>query len=237
MKWLRTLLDILFPNLCRACRQPSGDALLCPRCTQVLSSRGSLHCPVCNNRIPRAECGLPPLRSVCHPRSPYLLFSLTSYRNPVAQTLIQALKFAGRAEIADILGTLLGQVGHDVIGSCQVLVPIPLSPARLRERGFNQALLIGRAIQLQYPSLVIADAALVRSRHTQRQTDLHSWRERQRNVARCFSVVHPEVISGKTVALVDDVSTSGSTLRAAAEVLKKAGARRIVAVVVATAAH
>lgn len=118
-------------------------------------------------------------------------------------------------------------------GDC--VVPLPLSAERLRFRGYNQSWLIARALVSQSASAAPADAALLlRIRHTAPQLNL-SLAARQRNVAGAFAVdpLHAGRVRQRHVVLVDDVMTSGASLKAAAVVLREAGAHRVTALVFA----
>ncbi len=110
----------------------------------------------------------------------------------------------------------------------EAVVPVPLHRDRRRERGFDQAVLLARAVA-RAQGLVAPHHALVRLRPTPRQTDL-SRRERRRNLRGAFA---PRQRLSGCVWLVDDVTTTGSTLTAAARALRRAGARRVVGVCVA----
>jgi ComF family protein len=112
-----------------------------------------------------------------------------------------------------------------------VLVPVPLAPARRRQRGFNQAELIARGVgaRLGWP---VDPSLLVRVRETPQQIWLPE-AERRTNVEGAFGCPNPDAVDGRRVVLVDDVMTTGSTLRACAEPLKLAGALRVYGLVVA----
>jgi ComF family protein len=112
-----------------------------------------------------------------------------------------------------------------------LLVPVPLSDARRRERGYNQAELIAIALADQ-TGLAVGACALRRIRETRPQVGLTA-DQRRTNVAGAFACSEHDAVMGKFVLLVDDVATTGATLRACAEPLKAAGARRVLGVVVA----
>jgi len=116
---------------------------------------------------------------------------------------------------------------RDVIDECTALVPVPLSPARQRERGFNQSELIAHALASRWRIPVWRDAML-RARETTTQTKLRPT-DRLRNVAGAFDVSHSlsKRIRGAHLVLVDDVVTTAATLNACAETLMQAGARII----------
>lgn len=139
-----------------------------------------------------------------------------------SDALIGALKYGGRLAIAPVLGRLLataasGEPAPDLI------VPMPLSAARLRSRGFNQALEIARALPARIADRV-APNLLERQRDTASQASLPV-DQRGGNVRGAFRCVRP--VSGRTVAIVDDVMTTGATLHEAAVAMKLAGASAV----------
>lgn len=113
-----------------------------------------------------------------------------------------------------------------------LVVPVPLSTRRLRERGFNQSELIARKIA-QALHLTCDNTLLLRTRHTVPQTEMSLRRERLFNVRNAFSCITPERVNGRHVILIDDVFTTGATLSECAKVLQSAGAKKVTALVVA----
>ncbi len=114
------------------------------------------------------------------------------------------------------------------------IIPVPLHAARERERGFNQAALLARALA-QRTNLPLDEWSLVRTTHTTQHRagmDAHARRE---TVAAAFQVIHPRLISGECILLVDDVFTTGATASACAETLKEAGASEVLVLTVARA--
>jgi ComF family protein len=137
---------------------------------------------------------------------------------------VRLLKYHSRFEFVKPLSRLLVEAlrGHG-IESDAVVMPVPLHEKKLRERCFNQSLLMARGVARAF-SLGLDYTTLVRSRPTASQTGLKA-DERRENVRGAFIVIAPERVKGKTVLLVDDVYTTGSTIAECSKVLKKAGAR------------
>ena len=135
---------------------------------------------------------------------------------------IHQLKYGGKTYLAGSLGILLASFATGWLGNIDncLVMPVPLHRKRLRERGFNQSLLLAKVVRrllcwkLDYLSLR-------RTRYTRPQTGLDS-DERSKNVRQAFDLVHPREFSGKIVVLVDDVATTGNTMNECARVLKKA---------------
>ena len=210
---MRKFLARLFGGSCFLCRGAAAD-LLCPPCDADLPRLAEPCCPRCALPSPRGEvCGR------CLSEAPHYdaTVAALAYEFP-ADVLVHALKFRGELALAGLLGGLLAQKisRHDV----DCVVPVPLSGARVRERGYNQSVEIAR--QLGAP----LDLALcVRERDTPAQIDL-PYAERKRNVRGAFRCTRR--LAGERVAVVDDVMTTGATLDEVASVLKQAGAARVV---------
>jgi ComF family protein len=106
-----------------------------------------------------------------------------------------------------------------------VVMPVPLHPQRLRQRGFNQALLLAHGMSIRF-GITLDPNNLIRVRPTRPQVEL-SGQERIKNVAGAFGIRSPEIILNKHVLLIDDVYTTGATMNECAGVLKKAGADQV----------
>jgi len=154
---------------------------------------------------------------------------LLPFRDPRVRALIHELKYHGSERAEDFLGAVLSEyiaeIGTDSFGKT-VLIPLPLSPARARERGFNQCERIARRALLDSgnPLLAISTDILVRVKNTEHQARL-SRKERLQNVAGAFSSTpcDPTV----SYVILDDVITTGATMQAAIDALQGAGARHI----------
>jgi ComF family protein len=136
---------------------------------------------------------------------------------------IHELKFRGRLRVAERLAEAIAAspgCGR-VLTPAAVLVPVPLHPRRLRERGFNQSELLARALGRR-AGLAVAPEALVRRKETPPQTGLTA-AARRSNVSGAFAVRRRGRVAGRVVVLVDDVVTTGATARACAAALRAAG--------------
>jgi len=208
--------SFFFGGSCFLCRGSARD-VLCKDCNAELPRLDQPLCPRCALASPRGEtCG----RCLAD-RPPYdATVAALAYEFPT-DVLVHALKFRGELALAPFLAAILFQNLKDA----DFIVPVPLSAQRLRERGYNQAVEIargtGRPVELEL---------CTKQRNTAHQTDL-PWSERQRNVRGAFRCARR--IDGKTVAVVDDVMTTGATLAEIAATLKAAGAARVVNWVVA----
>lgn len=149
------------------------------------------------------------------------------YRDTLSQ-LIPAAKFGARWSLLPALANfLLEKV--EPLERPDLLVPLPLHPQRLKERGFNQALEIAKPLAKRL-NVPLENNLLLRIRDTEHQARL-SEKARHRNMRRAFSTTRQ--LDGMHIALIDDVLTTGASLDAAAHALKQAGARRVDAWVIA----
>lgn len=209
---------------CILCGAGSGDALLCRNCARGLPALDAARCPVCALPAPGgATCG------TCLKSAPAYDATLAVWRYgfPIDK-LVQSLKYEHRLALAGFFAEAM-LAGERPAGD--LLVPLPLSPRRLAERGFNQAIEIARPLAraLRLPLEV---EACRRTRDTVPQASL-PWKERRSNVRRCFECAAD--LTGKSIIVVDDVMTTGATLDEFAALLKRHGAARVTNWVVARA--
>ena len=202
--------SFLFGGSCFLCRG-AARGILCEDCDAELPRLAQPRCPRCALASAHGEtCG----RCLAEPPPYDATVAALAYAFP-ADVLIHALKFRGELALAPFLGALLFQ------GMTQTdfLIAVPLSSEGLRERGYNQAVEIaraaGRPIELEL---------CTKQRHTAQQMQL-PWSERRRNVRGAFSCARR--LDGKSIAVVDDVMTTGATLAEIATTLKAAGAVRV----------
>lgn len=216
---MRNFAGLLFGGTCYLCRG-GARALLCAACDADLPRLAGPRCPRCALDSPRGEpCGR------CLSDAPHYdaTVAALAYEFP-ADALVHALKFRGELALAGVLGELLSEK----ISNLEIdhVIPVPLSATRLRERGYNHAAEIARHLVPRKLDLALCE----RSRDTPPQMEL-PLAERQRNVRGAFRCTR--ALAGASVAVVDDVMTTGATLAEVARTLKAAGAARVVNWVVA----
>ena len=207
---------------CLLCGATTVGSGLCPGCHADLPWLTGPGCSCCAHPLPAAGlCG----RCLAQPPHYDRVIAACRYAFPVAG-LIQSFKYGGRLAAGSVLATLLAErIPHPA----DLIVSIPLTAQRLRERGFNQAQELARALgeQLGVP---VAARLCVKTRDTLPQTRL-PWKERRKNIRGAF-VVEGD-LAGRHVAVVDDVLTTGATLSELARNLKRAGAATVTGYVIA----
>lgn len=235
-----TVFDILFPPRCLNCRKnvKSGN-VLCEACAGSVSLNQNLFCGKCQARLPggaSAKAGPATIRSICHRDFPYLLGAATQYDTPVIKNLIHGLKFGYVKNAAKPLAEFLIEYIENLALALReyVVIPLPLSAARFRQREFNQSELIAR-IFAEHFQLPFEAKTLLRTKHSKPQSETKNLIERRDNIKECFAVNDPGPVNGRNIILIDDVTTSGATLFEAATALKSAGAGKILALTVARA--
>ena len=226
------LLHIIFPKVCFSCGKdlawdtsipvcPACEngltlpgPLICQRCGVVLKSGGA-HCFHCRGSKEKGyKCKI--IRSACN-------------FNASSRGLVYALKYQGADYVAPYMGRVMAQRFSALpeLAGVNVVIPVPLFKKREHKRGYNQSELLARAFCKQ-TGLALDVTSLVRVRDTGSQTKLGR-QERVQNMSGAFSVQNPAAVKGKTVLLIDDVATTGSTLEGGAQALRTAGAKRVMA--------
>jgi len=191
----------------------------CKPCHDHLPRLPAYYCPICLWPVPTGEiCG------ACLKTPPAFTRTIAALRYDFpADALIQSLKYQNNLAIAPILANLLFAHLQTIAAKPDIIVPMPLHPIRLRERGFNQAMEIGRYLAQQMKIPLLPDCCS-RIKHTPPQTGL-PWKARQKNIRKAFGCTID--LSGKHVAVLDDVMTSGASLNELATVLRQQGAAEI----------
>lgn len=192
---------------------------VCDPCMTHLPQLPDNHCPICLWPVPTAEiCG------ACLKKPPAFTRTTAAlrYSFPI-DALIHSFKYQANLAIAPILADLLIKKLTAIETRADVIIPMPLHPIRLRERGFNQAMEISRYISRHMGIMLFPDSCS-RIKHTLPQTGL-PWKDRQKNIRKAFSCRID--LSGKHVAVIDDVMTTGATLNELAKTLHQQGAAEI----------
>lgn len=204
------ILDTLFPNHCAVCHK-----------------EGFSICPKCLSNIPLSE------------RLPEDIISIYQYKNPTIKRILWNLKYKGRSFVAKDLSQVMSD---KIIGELEdlsifedmqniFLVPLPMSKERLKERGKNHALLLCDAISEKI-NIQTLDC-LIKTKDTKRQALIKNRSKRLSNVKNSMDMKKGFDVKGKNIVLVDDIITTGATIKEAKRVLRNYGARKIFAIVVA----
>lgn len=223
----RLMLDIALPTLCVACREPVDGDGVCAECWAKLSFIAPPYCPRLG--IPFVYDPGPELLSmeaIANPPAYQRARAAVRY-DDVARTLVHALKYQDRTDLAPAMGRWMARAGKELLAEADVLVPVPLHWRRGWSRRYNQSGALGRVISRQ-SGVALASDALRRVRSTEQQVGL-SRTQRATNVQGAFKVAPDRgtEIQGRRVILVDDVLTSGATVDACARALLRAKAAQV----------
>jgi len=221
---LAALVDILFPPVCPLCGENPADETLCKDCLRGFEGLriASPFCPVCGVPFESSAAGDHPCGE-CIKDPPPFLTARSAYRfAPPVLDAVHRLKYNGQTNLAPSLAALaVGAIANAAL-ACDVVMPVPLHVTRLRERGFNHSLLLARVVARRLGVPLDYDT-LRRTRMTGPQVGLPS-AERRRNVKGAFEVAAPGAVEGRSVLLVDDVYTTGSTAAECSSALASSGA-------------
>ncbi|MDR2889040.1 MAG: ComF family protein [Lachnospiraceae bacterium] len=218
------MINIFFPRRCPVCDDVvrSSEGLICLHCRPRLKYITDPICMKCGKKLMTAVeyCHDCIGRQHMYDRG----MALYDYRS-IADSIYR-FKYQGRREYADFYGREMGKYLGEEIKSLQsdVLLPVPIHRQRMRERGYNQASVLAKAISREL-GIPVADKLMIRQRKTTPQKELDPT-ERQNNLKKAFKIFRNDV-KLDTVTVIDDIYTTGSTIDAIAVELRRVGVRRV----------
>lgn len=235
IKWLKFLFNFVLPPRCLMCgKEVSADGRLCSECFSrinfivhpychrcgmpfdySLTTDGNLFCPDC----------------LAH-KSPFKMCRSAVVYDENSKKLILDFKFFDHLENKTLLANWLLLAGRDIFDEgVDLIIPVPLHFSRLLKRKYNQSAVLCDVLS-RLAHIPANYKALKKTRHTIPQVSCNG-KQRLKNVKNAFEVVHPEMIRNKRIVLIDDVFTTGSTLKECAKALKRAGAKSVYALTIA----
>lgn len=230
------LLDLLLPPRCLACGiETTGTASLCPPCWSSLHLLAPPWCRVCGCPLPHAFAEAP-LCGACAEKPPPFDRARAALRyDEHSSRIVLGFKRGGRLEGLPLFARWMAQAGEELLSEADLILPVPLHRWRLLARGFNQSALLARRVA-RLTGRTWSPFLLERHRATASQQGLGAEARRENITAASFRLRRPERIEGARIVLVDDVLTTGATLGACATVLRRGGAARVDALVLARVA-
>ena len=210
------MLELFFPKFCFGCQREGN--YLCPDCKSTLE-------------ISRSH-------EICSSQNLKDLYCALDYRNPLLKNLIQKFKYEPFVkELSPTLSSLIIEhlqlLDNKPSFKDFTIIPVPLEKRKLKGRGFNQAEEISKELS-SFLAIPLIPNCLIKTKETIPQVELTT-ETRKENIKETFSYQHPELVKEKKILLVDDVYTTGSTMEEAARVLREAGAKEIIGIVIARA--
>ncbi len=232
-KWLEELQNLLFPPRCGICSDYISREVkaACPSCLQAVSYVSNPVCTICGRIFEGKEGENHTCEQCLRINPPFSLArSITFYDEPV-RTLLHKLKYKYDTTTVAPLGKIAQSFDFSPFQECDIIQPVPLHGSKLKKRGMNQALILAR---LFFPGHQdkISIGVLRRIRPTISQTEL-DLAGRKRNVKAAFVVQKSEIIENKSICLVDDIYTTGITVKECAATLRQAGAADVKVVTMA----
>ncbi len=239
MRILQRIFDFILPTSCSFCNSSVGDSPIpyfCSSCWADFSFIDGPVCPLCGRPFesPETLSHSPDHRCLACRQTPPVFdqaLSIGYFEGPLREAIHQFKYRPCRA--LDIPLAAWMAVNIRPVGGIDCVIPVPLHTSRLRQRGFNQALILAHGISKTF-SLPLSYDNLKRVRPTRPQVEL-SGEERIKNVAGAFALRRPDELKDRDVLLIDDVFTTGATMNECATVLKDAGASRVTALTIARA--
>ncbi len=231
--WLKRLslniLDFFLPRLCVFCGAAVGEqaqVAVCPACDEAVDWVASPLCPVCG-RVFSAREGVDHLCGPCQTEPPPFARARAAVlydEEGLSGQAVKRFKYSRRLDLLPVMHHWLRQfLCLELAQAADLVAPVPLHPKRLKQRGFNQSLLLAQA----FPQVRFERELLARVRDTKPQTTCQNPKERRHNVKGAFTVHRPDLVKGNKILLIDDVFTTGATVRECARVLRQAGARQV----------
>ncbi len=221
-KWIQNHLNVLlFPPLCAFCENPASELPhpfegICRSCLAKIPFR-----PVSEARTLCLEHQNHENMNFRNPGDRNMDVIVACYYETMIRKALISMKFYEAAYMKYALGciacyTLLGQKEK-----FDAIIPVPLHPSRMRERGYNQAGLIATEIA-RFLDIPVLEDCLARQKNTKRQSEMSHYADRLQNVSDAFRCVDPILLAGKRLLLVDDILTSGETMMSAADAIRYA---------------
>ncbi|OEU71321.1 MAG: hypothetical protein BA863_08150 [Desulfovibrio sp. S3730MH75] len=218
---------------CPICRAPhSAASLICEECSDEIIEKASNSCTLCGVNISTLENKEQLCADCLKDSPPHKRFYYYGPYDGLLRRLILDWKFRSSFGYGSVLSQLATHTAQEISEDSRpdIIIPVPLHPSRLRERGFNQSVVLGSSVAKALGTK-FSDHALVRVRKTTPQTEL-SKNERAENMEKAF-IADSSIIADKKILLIDDVYTTGATSRECTRVLYKAGAQQVEVLVLA----
>jgi ComF family protein len=233
---IKNIADVIYPPMCLGCLEilhPEKGKYFCANCQEQIRYLTDSMCPVCGISFFNSSAGNH-LCGNCLYSSPFFSIArAVAVYETIILNIIHKFKYGRDLSIGSALASFLANFSFPdfEFQSYSLLIPVPLHIKKLRERGFNQSLILAYALG-EKKQIDVNFSLLKRHKFTLTQTGLNK-KEREQNIKGAFEVSDKKKIAGKNIILIDDVYTTGSTLNECAKTLLKAGAEQVAALTLA----
>lgn len=226
-RFMEGVLGVFFPSVCPVCKKPSDELATSPICGACWTNMSRLPANVCSVCAKPLEVEGITKCGDCYAEKPfYSTVRAYAQFNGAMKEAVHLFKFSGVRRLARPIAELFKTIN---IPEADLIVPVPLTKKRLTERGFNQSLLLAKALS-DFTKIPLSYDTLLKVKETPHQTALTEM-DRMRSLKNAF--VSSVSVKGKSIAVVDDVMTTGATLNECAKALVNAGARNVFGIVAA----
>lgn len=223
------IIDFILPPRCICCGKTlNAKDGVCEECFNKINFITKPHCLKCGIPFEAANSSDSKLCGLCikDKKSTFRLSRSSMRYDDISKNMILAFKFMDKTENAKVLSQWLYIAGKEIFDEgVDIIIPVPLHYTRLLKRKYNQSALLAKKLSKK-TGLKVDYSSIIRCKKTRPQVEF-SGKARIKNISGAFKVKYPKNIKGKRILLIDDVYTTGSTLKECAKVLKKAGAKSI----------
>ncbi len=233
MSWqsvFKNIADVIYPPACLGCSEilrPEKEKYFCVNCREKIKYLNESICPLCGIAFLDSPAGNH-LCGNCLEQRPFFSIAraVAAYEKVILEA-IHKFKYGRDLSIGSILASFMAdfQFPDFDYRNYSLIIPVPLHIKKLRQRGFNQSVILARALKKKW-QIPLNYFLLKRSKFTLTQTGLHK-KEREKNIKGAFEVTSAKDVKDKNIILVDDVYTTGATLNECAKTLRKAGAKDV----------
>lgn len=228
---LTCFIDVIFPRRCFLCNEFSESEGLCQECWKTITWISSPKCKICGAPF---EFEVDSICEDCSNNKPYFDKAISVFEyDACSKPLIVMFKHYDSTALAPYLAKVMYAASERDIKNCDVIIPVPITFSKRLKRKYSQSELLALRFS-ELSKIKYAPEILIKQKNTADQETLTA-RNRKKNLSGAFAVASDfkSEINGKDVVLIDDVMTTGSTVNECSKILKKSGAKRVIAVTAA----
>lgn len=233
MIWIQKISNYIFPPRCLTCSEYlSGDGAICGDCWNNLRFIKSPFCKICSYEFELKHISSGNICPQCIKQKPFFDYSRALLKfDEKSRKLIHDFKYYDKSILAEFLARIMHAQYRDYISDIDLIIPVPMHKLRRLWRLYNHTEILSHAINNIIHKEVRSDI-LRKVKYTKSQTNLRK-KEREKNLKNSMVIENKSAIYGKRILLIDDVATTNATINLCARLLKKAGAKSVIALCIA----